>query len=62
MLECWQRLGHAKISTTLDLYGHLYHEMQAEAAIILDQLVTPILVDLTKTEDQHSVINQNQTS
>jgi len=39
-------LGHAKPSITLDLYGHLYHEMQDEAAKVMDELVTPIKVSL----------------
>jgi integrase len=37
-----QRLGHSKASTTLDLYGHLLPSMQAEAAELIDDLVTPI--------------------
>ena len=41
-----RRLGHAKPSTTLDIYGHLYHEMQGDAARLMDQLVTPIEVSL----------------
>ena len=31
-------LGHSKSSVTLDLYGHLYHEMQELAVQVLDQL------------------------
>jgi integrase len=42
-----RRLGHAKASTTLDIYGHLLHEMQDEAARLMDELVTPQAVDLT---------------
>lgn len=38
-------LGHSKPSVTLDVYGHLYHEMQDEAAATLDKLVTPIQVE-----------------
>jgi integrase len=41
-------LGHSKPSTTLDIYGHLYHEMLGEAAKIMDDLVTPIQVELSK--------------
>ena len=41
-----RRLGHAKASTTLNIYGHLLHEMQDEAAKLMDALVTPQLVDL----------------
>jgi integrase len=41
-------LGHSKLSITMDIYGHLYHEMQGEAARIMDDLVTPIRVKLHK--------------
>ena len=34
-------LGHSKPSITLDIYGHLYHEMQDEAARLMDELVSP---------------------
>jgi integrase len=34
-------LGHAKTSTTLDIYGHLFPVMQSEAARIMDDLITP---------------------
>ena len=37
-----RRLGHAKPSITLDVYGHLIPSMQAEAAQIIDELVIPI--------------------
>jgi len=42
-------LGHAKPSTTLDIYGHLIHEMQAEAARIMDELLTPIRVEMSNS-------------
>ncbi len=38
-------LGHSKPSITLDVYGHLYHEMQGSAAVIMDQLVAPIQME-----------------
>ncbi len=41
-----RRLGHAKASITLDVYGHLLHEMQDEAARLMDSLVTPQPVDI----------------
>ena len=44
-------LGHSKPSTTLDIYGHLYQEMGGEAPKIMDHLVTPIRVELRKTEE-----------
>lgn len=39
-------LGHSKPSVTLDVYGHLYNELQDEAAARMDQLVSPISVQL----------------
>ncbi len=39
-------LGHSKPSITMDIYGHLYNEMQDEAAKLMDELVTPVLVNL----------------
>jgi integrase len=39
-----KRLGHAKPSITLDIYGHLIQVYQEEAASLMDEVVTPILV------------------
>ncbi len=52
-------LGHAKPSITLDLYGHLYHEMQGEAAKIMDKLVTPIKVKLPSNEILNDELHQS---
>jgi integrase len=41
-----ERLGHSQISLTLDTYSHVIPAMQAEAASKLDELLTPIAVDL----------------
>ena len=41
-----RRLGHARTSITLDVYGHLLPSMQAEAAELIDGLVTPTEVKL----------------
>lgn len=43
-------LGHSKASVTLDVYGHLYSEMQEGAADIMDKLVTPIRVQLPQEQ------------
>jgi integrase len=43
-------LGHSKPSITLDIYGHLYQEMQSEAAQIMDRLVTPVEIDLVTAQ------------
>ena len=40
-----KRLGHAKPSITLDIYGHLISVYQDEAASLMDEIVTPILLD-----------------
>lgn len=47
-------LGHSRPSTTMDIYAHLYHASLEGAAMLMDQLVTPIKVDLTpqKTEQK----------
>lgn len=37
-----RRLGHARPSITLDIYGHLIPSMQAEAAEAIDRLVAPV--------------------
>lgn len=37
-----RRLGHARPSITLDVYGHLIPYMQLEAAEMIDELVTPV--------------------
>ncbi len=39
-------LGHSKPSVTMDIYGHLLYQLQDEAAILIDSLVTPIRVDI----------------
>jgi integrase len=39
-------LGHSKPSTTLDIYGHLIPIMQEDAANIMDELVTPIPIEM----------------
>jgi len=40
-------LGHSKPSITMDIYGHLYNELQDEAAQLMDEIVTPVQVELT---------------
>jgi integrase len=37
-----KRLGHAKPSITLDVYGHLISNMQEQAAEVMDEIITPI--------------------
>lgn len=39
-----RRLGHAKPSVTLDVYGHLIPSKQKEAASLMDQLLTPVQI------------------
>jgi len=43
-----RRLGHAKASITLDIYGHLIPMMQTEVAEMIDDLVMPVTVQLEK--------------
>ena len=37
-----KRLGHARVSITLDIYSHTVPGMQEEAVEMIDELVTPI--------------------
>ena len=39
-------LVYSKPSITLDIYGHLYNEIQGDAARLMDQLVSPIKSNL----------------
>lgn len=47
-----RRLGHSKVSITLDTYGHLMPEIHSGIADLMDELVTPIEVDLHQTAPQ----------
>lgn len=38
-----KRLGHARPSITLDIYGHLIPSMQGPVAEVMDELITPLL-------------------
>jgi integrase len=62
VLVASKRLGHSKPSVTLDIYGHLYHEMQDEAARIIDELVTPIQVSLPHRVEQMQVDQQTSAA
>jgi integrase len=37
-----KRLGHAKASITLDIYGHLVPSMQEQAAEVMDEITMPV--------------------
>ena len=50
-----RRLGHAKPSITLDVYGHLLPSVQAEAAEMLDELIMPIQLHTT-AHDLHTTL------
>jgi len=42
-------LGHSKPSVTLDVYGHLYNEMQGQASKLMDELISPIKIEIPKS-------------
>jgi integrase len=46
LLVVSRRLGHAKPSVTLDVYGHYLPGMQDGAAALMDELVTPLPTQL----------------
>ena len=43
-----RRLGHARPSITLDIYGHLIPQKQKEVASLMDELLTPIQIEIEK--------------
>ena len=45
-----RRLGFAKASISLDIYGHLILSMQTETAEWIDELIMPVAVQLNKTD------------
>jgi integrase len=47
-------LGHSKVTTTLDIYGHMIPVMQEETARIMDEIVTPISVEMGEKIDIES--------
>ena len=53
-------LGHSKASTTLDIYGHLISVMQEDAARMMDELITPIPVELGNIEVVESLPNTSE--
>ena len=54
------RLGHSQPSTTLDIYAHLFSETQADAAKIMDDLVTPIKLDMREFGNQKVIQGENE--
>ncbi len=48
-------LGHSKPSVTVDIYGHLYNEMQDGAAAVMDELVTPVQVQLPSRQNAETL-------
>lgn len=45
-------LGHSRPSVTLDIYAHVFNDMQGEAAVVMDKLVTPVLVEIPKVKQK----------
>jgi integrase len=50
-----KRLGHATPSITMDTYGHLFNDMQGDVAKLMDELVTPIRVDMAEIEQEDHI-------
>ena len=46
VIEVSRRLGHSRASITLDVYGHLIPGMQSEVADLIDDLVTPVAIQI----------------
>jgi integrase len=55
-----RRLGHSKISTTLDIYSHVSEGQQRDAARLLDELITPIELHTNYPRSPQSSENATQ--
>jgi integrase len=57
-----RRLGHARPSITLDIYGHLVPGMQEEAAQMMDDLITPVEFQQLRATapDLHPILTNNE--
>jgi integrase len=55
-----RRLGHARPSITLVIYGHLIPSMQVKAAQMMDELITPLEINPVKQSPEPSVIVDSQ--
>jgi hypothetical protein len=55
-----RRIGHARPSFTLDIYGHLIPTKQAETAELMDAPITPIeLQEITSSYPRNKVLLNN---
>jgi integrase len=58
-----ERLGHASVQITLDIYAHALPSLQRDAAEALDELLSPIPVELpsrSSERDRHGELNQDE--
>jgi integrase len=55
-----RRLGHARPSITMDIYGHLIHEMQVQAANLMDELISPVEIEFTHKSLTNRTPEENQ--
>jgi hypothetical protein len=54
-----RRLDHARPSITLDIYGHLIPGMQAQAAELIDEMISPIQLHQTAPESSGRIETQS---
>jgi integrase len=47
-----RRLGHSRPSITMDVYGHLIPGLQQQAADKIDELITPVEIELDEYSEQ----------
>ena len=59
VIKVARQLGHARASTTLDIYGHLIPGLEAESAAKIDELVTPIATELQLINGDSAQVGQN---
>ena len=61
LLVASRRLGHSKPSVTLDIYSHLFQDSQNEVANLLDELVTPVPVEIPAVYRQTRINDDSLT-
>lgn len=57
-----KRLGHAKVSITLDTYGHLIPELHGDVAQMIDDFISPVRIPLSSNrlaENEPVVISES---
>ena len=56
-----KRLGYAKPSITLEIYGHLIPSMQDQVSQVMDEVITPVEFDIVAWLHQKASVSSELT-